>query len=167
LGPFTSTSVGCTSISSGTSSIDCSYSTSATEVANIIGATTGEFYLLLLTNYSNQPGTITFSQTGGTGTTDCSVLCAPPNATAGAAQTLTCAITSVTLSGNSTTPGVSYSWTGPGGFTSSLQNPTVSAAGTYTVTVSDPANAGCPSTATQVVNPATGAQMLLRAQLKH
>lgn len=156
-GPFTSTSAGCTSISSGTSSIDCSYSTAATEIANITGAATGEFYLLLLTNYSNQPGTITFSQTGGTGTTDCSVLCAPPNASAGSAQTLTCSVTSVSLSGNSTTSGVSYSWTGPGGFTSSLQNPTVTTAGTYTVTVSDPANAGCPSTATQIVNPAVGA----------
>ncbi len=44
-------------------------------------------------------------------------------------------------------PGASYSWTGPNGFTSSLQNPSVSsvtfaAAGTYTVTFS---GTGCPT----------------------
>ncbi len=154
-GPFTSVAAGCTALPS-SSSIDCSYSTSPTETANIVGAATGEFYLLLLTNYSNQPGTITFSQTGGLGTTDCSILCSSPNASAGAPLTLTCTIPSVTLAGNSTTAGVTYSWTGPGGFTSSAQNPTVTTAGTYTVTVTDPANAACPSTATQVVNASVG-----------
>ncbi len=34
-----------------------------------------------------------------------------------------------------------YSWTGPGGFTSSLQSPTVSSVGTYTATVND--SLGC------------------------
>ena len=63
---------------------------------------------------------------------------------------------------NLTTPTVtntSYSWTGPNGFTSSLQNPTVSTitaanAGTYSVTIS---LSGCSSAAgstTLVVNPA-------------
>lgn len=45
----------------------------------------------------------------------------------------------ITLSGNSTTPGVTYSWTGPSNFSSSVQNPTLnnltlSMAGNYAVT---------------------------------
>jgi gliding motility-associated-like protein len=52
----------------------------------------------------------------------------------------------------STIPGATYSWTGPNGFTSSLQNPTITnvsllAAGTYTVT----ANNGCASTPANTV----------------
>lgn len=54
---------------------------------------------------------------------------------------------SVMLVAKSTTSGVTYSWTGPNGFTSQLKNPTVTAAGTYTVTVRDPAN-GCSNSAT-------------------
>ena len=64
---------------------------------------------------------------------------------------LTCSTREVQLTGEAqagngavTTQAI-YSWTGPDSFTSSLQNPTVSAAGTYTLTVSDPA---CPSTLT-------------------
>ncbi len=47
--------------------------------------------------------------------------------------------------------GTNYSWSGPGGFTSTLQNPTrtnatAAMAGTYTVTVTD--GNGCSATAT-------------------
>ncbi|HMX39857.1 MAG TPA: hypothetical protein PKD78_06005, partial [Saprospiraceae bacterium] len=72
-----------------------------------------------------------------------------PNASA-TGGTLTCAATSVTLTGNSSTSGVSYSWTGPNGYTSTQQNPSVSVAGTYTLTVNNPAN-GCTATATATV----------------
>lgn len=74
---------------------------------------------------------------------------APPNASANGG-TLTCAATTVVLSGNSSTSGVTYSWAGPNNFTSNLQNPTVAAVGTYTLTVSNPAN-GCFATATASV----------------
>jgi hypothetical protein len=76
-GPFSSLNNGCLDIANGTAtSVDCSFSPSFTEQANIAGATTGEFYILLLTNYSNQPGTITFNSTGGsTATTNCGLLC--------------------------------------------------------------------------------------------
>ena len=46
---------------------------------------------------------------------------------------------SVTLAATSTggNPSYTYSWTGPNGFTSNLQSPTVNAGGIYTVSVSD------------------------------
>ncbi|MDN5216791.1 hypothetical protein QQ020_32270, partial [Fulvivirgaceae bacterium BMA12] len=69
-----------------------------------------------------------------------------PDATAGVSGEITCSVSSVTLQGSSTTAGVSYSWTGPGTFTSAEQNPTATAAGDYTLTVTDPSN-GCTSTA--------------------
>jgi hypothetical protein len=72
-----------------------------------------------------------------------------PGATAGGGV-LTCTATAVSLSGSSPTPDVTYSWSGPGSFTSTLQNPTVNAIGTYTLTVTNPVN-GCTSTATTSV----------------
>ena len=61
-----------------------------------------------------------------------------------------CAGSSIQLNG---TGGTSYSWTGPNGFTSNLQNPTIpnstaANAGTYTLTTS---NAGCNATGTTTV----------------
>lgn len=73
-GPFTSLSSGCNSLSS-SNIVDCSYSTAAQEDANIPNAQTGQVYIMLLTNYADDQGNITFSQTGGAGTTNCNVLC--------------------------------------------------------------------------------------------
>lgn len=70
----------------------------------------------------------------------------PPGATA-TGGVKTCADPIVTLEANSPTPGVSYFWTGPNGFSSNLQSPDVSLFGSYKVTVTDPVN-GCVSTAT-------------------
>ncbi|MEO8404810.1 MAG: hypothetical protein ABI480_09450, partial [Chitinophagaceae bacterium] len=44
---------------------------------------------------------------------------------------------SVTLNATSSISGSTFSWTGPGSFTSTLQNPSVSVAGTYTATVTN------------------------------
>ncbi|HEY4650932.1 MAG TPA: hypothetical protein VIG72_05935, partial [Pontibacter sp.] len=63
---------------------------------------------------------------------------AVPDANAGADKLLTCAVTEVTLEGSSTTAGVTYTWSGPDGFTSSKATPTVNKPGTYTLTVTDP-----------------------------
>jgi gliding motility-associated-like protein len=69
-----------------------------------------------------------------------------PNADAGPNQTITCANSSLTLNGSSSTPGVSFSWTGPGitggGNTAT---PTVNQPGTYTLIVTNNTN-GCSST---------------------
>jgi hypothetical protein len=67
-----------------------------------------------------------------------------PNVSAGLDQTLTCTTTSVTLTGSSTTPGVQFSWSGPG-FTSADAIVTVSTEGIYTLTVTDLVN-GCTAT---------------------
>ncbi|MFN4256993.1 MAG: HYR domain-containing protein, partial [Saprospiraceae bacterium] len=76
---------------------------------------------------------------------------AQPSASASAAGVLTCSVTSAQLSGSSATPGATFSWTGPGGFSSNLQNPTATAPGTYVLTVRDPLN-GCSATATAAVS---------------
>lgn len=70
-----------------------------------------------------------------------------PGASAGFSGSgiLSCQQQSVQLTGNSTTPGVTYFWNGPDGFTSALQNPTVSKLGQYILTVTNPSN-GCTST---------------------
>ena len=92
-GPFTSLSDGCATGLTGTcqgspvytccsntstgcvypqgNMVDCSYSTSATETCHILNAQVGQIYILLITNFSQMAGTITFSQTGGTGITNC------------------------------------------------------------------------------------------------
>jgi hypothetical protein len=87
-GPFSNLSAGCAAVATGTApSIDCSYSPAFTEQANIVGATAGQYYILLLTNFSNTAGTISFSSAAGsTATTNCALLCniTDVTATAGA-----------------------------------------------------------------------------------
>ncbi|MBP6573211.1 MAG: hypothetical protein KA230_02070 [Flavobacteriales bacterium] len=108
----------------------------------------------------SEAGTYVLTVTGANGCTSMAQADVTlDNATPGAQATggvLTCSVTSVQLlgSGNGT-----YSWTGPNGFTSGDQNPTVSEAGTYVLTVTG-AN-GCTSMAQADVtldNAAPGAQ---------
>ena len=110
--------------------------TTLTPVVNAAGA-----YTLAITNTVN--GCTSTSSTSVTSNT------APPNISASGGQ-LDCVNTSVTLAGNSTTPGVTYAWSGPNNFNSNQASPTTTAAGTYTLTVTNGAN-GCTSTATAEV----------------
>lgn len=71
-----------------------------------------------------------------------------PGATADNNGPLTCTLQNATLSGSSNTNGVTFSWAGPNGFSSNEQNPVVNAPGTYTLTVSNPANECTNSTST-------------------
>ena len=59
-----------------------------------------------------------------------------PNVSIAPPADLTCTVTSVTLTASSTTIGVSYDW--GGGITTNTN--AVTSAGTYSVTVTDPAN---------------------------
>ena len=54
--------------------VDCSYNPQAVEVADIPDAQIGEVYVFLITNFSNMPTEISVNQTGGTGSTDCSIV---------------------------------------------------------------------------------------------
>jgi gliding motility-associated-like protein len=250
-GPFQSLNNVCIGQLTGANIVDCSYSGQPTEIANIPGAQTGEFYMFLITNFSNVPTNINFSQTGGTGSTNCSVFCEITNATAnpsacnnatntfnisgninvanppttgtliitnssggtevinppftspiaynfngiiatGGAETLTfsfsdsdCSFTTnytspqpcspnicnVIATSNSpsctgqiinlnatATAGATYSWTGPNGFTSTIQNPiinnvTPAMAGVYTVTLTLSNGCTATSSVSVVVNP--------------
>jgi DNA/RNA endonuclease G (NUC1) len=99
--------------------------------------------------------TVTASITG-TATTSSVLVCPPgpaPSATASNSGPA-CVGSSVTLFSSGS--GSVYSWTGPGGFTSNLQNPTgINVAGTYTVTVSSPGPCGgsAQASTTVVFNP--------------
>lgn len=70
-GPYTSPTGGCLPNNSG---VDCSYSTAATETVNIPNAQVGEYYMLLITNFSGSATNISAQQTGGSGATDCTIL---------------------------------------------------------------------------------------------
>ena len=74
-GPYNSLADGCGNPFPNGTPIDCSYSTAATETATVDNAQVGEVYILLITNFSNSPGQITFSQTSGSGSSDCSFTC--------------------------------------------------------------------------------------------
>lgn len=57
----------------------CSYSAAAIENFTIANAVVNNIYIVLITNFSNQPGTVTFTQTNlngtGAGATNCAIVC--------------------------------------------------------------------------------------------
>ena len=116
-GPFPSQN-SCTLLTSN-KVVSCSYSPSSTETCTIPNGQTGEYYILIITNFSNQPCNIIFSQTGGTGTTDCTIL--PPPCSS---NSPICIGQTLQLSANSVND-ATYMWTGPNGFTANVQNPSI------------------------------------------
>lgn len=106
----------------------------------------------------NAAGTYTLTVTlssSGCSNTDQAVVSGnttPPNANAGPDKSINCSTPTVTLSGSSTTPGVTFSWNGPGIVSGgNTATPTVNAAGTYTLTVTQSSN-GCTNTDQAVVS---------------
>jgi gliding motility-associated-like protein len=95
------------------------------------------------TSQVSQPGTYTFTVTNpanGCTATATQIITqdiqAPDvNATGGV---LSCTLNTLTILGSSQTAGVSFAWTGPSNFTSTLQNPQITEPGTYTVTATAP-----------------------------
>ena len=142
-GPFTSPTGNCSNLTAA-NTVDCSFSGSATETVTINNAIAGEYYQLLLTNYSNQAQNINFNQVGGSGSTNCGLIAPVTSATICAGQT-------ATISANTTLTNPTFAWA-PGGMTT--QTITVSPGSTtvYTVTVNglNPA-----STPTSVVGTGT------------
>ncbi|RZJ29861.1 MAG: T9SS type A sorting domain-containing protein, partial [Flavobacterium sp.] len=51
--------------------VACSYSTAAVENFSIPNAVSGQFYMLMVTNFANLPGQISINQIQGTGAIDC------------------------------------------------------------------------------------------------
>lgn len=74
-GPFSNPVTPCNSQLTPNYIVSCSYSSAATENAVIPNAQPGQFYLLMVTNFSNQSGFIKISEmSGSTGAIDCSGL---------------------------------------------------------------------------------------------
>ncbi|MEO8771800.1 MAG: proprotein convertase P-domain-containing protein, partial [Ferruginibacter sp.] len=90
-GPFASQGAVCAGISAA-NVVDCSYSTAAVETASIPNALAGQWYMILITNYSDQTGVINFNQTNsgnpGAGVTNCNIVTAVPGACVGGFFTL-------------------------------------------------------------------------------
>ena len=103
--------------------VDCSYDPQTWEECHITNAQTGEYYLLLITNYagysSGSTGTISFSATGGLATTDCGIMAEVSN------DGPYCVGDTIHLFCNDPQQGATYSWTGPNGWTSTAVNPVI------------------------------------------
>ncbi|MEA3505016.1 MAG: T9SS type A sorting domain-containing protein [Bacteroidota bacterium] len=118
-GPFTNPTDPCPYGLDENHVVCCSYSISSTETCIIDGAVSGEYYILMITNFSNQACNINFSQTGGTGSTDCSIL--PPQISS---NSPVCEGGVLELMAASVDD-AEYSWTGPNNFSSNQQNITI------------------------------------------
>ena len=98
--------------------VSCSYSASATETCQIpSSAQPGEYYIMVITNYSNQTCNINFSKSGGTGNSDCT----------GSDYYVTsnspvCYGSNLNLYARNI-QGASYLWVGPDGWTSNQKDP--------------------------------------------
>jgi hypothetical protein len=74
-GPFTNPVTPCTEGQLLNNVVSCSYSAAPVETATIPNAVSGQYYLIMVTNFSNSPGLITIIQTNlSGGTIDCSGL---------------------------------------------------------------------------------------------
>ena len=125
-GPFTTITDVCGNLTAA-NTVDCSFSFSPTEDVNIPAAVEGEYYVLLITNYSDSPCNILFSQTSGDGSTNCSIV------------NPVCEGDSVVLDSGLDPNGYLFNWTGPNEFTSTdaipvIYDVTLDISGEYVVT---------------------------------
>lgn len=112
---------------------DCSYSSSTTETVNVTGGQAGEYYILLVTNYSNQNTNITFSKTTGTAGINCDLYGASVNSPV-------CVGNTIQFNSGLNESEYSFQWSGPNNFSSTIRNPaipnaTLADTGIYTVIV--------------------------------
>jgi gliding motility-associated-like protein len=108
---------------------------------------------LAVTSAGTYSVTATDPSNGCTASTSATVAqtATPPNVSIATPGVLTCTTTAQTLSASSTTAGVTYAWSNGG---TSITN-TITTAGTYTVTATEPG--GCTATATTTVSQNTTA----------
>lgn len=133
-GPFTDPHAPCDNNLTASNIVDCSYLINSVETCTIPNTQIGEYYIVLITNYSDNPCAITFEKISGSGETDCNIVpsAASNNGPLCAGETLELYAEPV----NNAT----YSWNGPNGFTSNEQNPVIPNvqlinAGIYSLTV--------------------------------
>lgn len=120
----------------------CSYSPAPNETASLTGAQTGQVYILLITNFSNNATNITFTDNpSSTATTNCGILDCSIEIT-GSIIPATCGnnngSVSIEITGGSGSYGISWSNGTSGATTINNLSP-----GTYTVTVTDIDNPDC------------------------
>jgi hypothetical protein len=72
-GPFPDQATACDNLTTANLA-DCSFAAATSESLSLTGTQTGEVYMVMITNFSNNPTQITFSQTGGTATTNCAIV---------------------------------------------------------------------------------------------
>ncbi|MCR5497480.1 MAG: T9SS type B sorting domain-containing protein [Paludibacteraceae bacterium] len=111
--------------------VDCSYSENAKEICHIENAKAGEWYILLVTNYSQEPGTISFDKYGPSVQTNCDIII-------DASVNDVCKDGDINFHVNNAPPSATFVWTGPNGFYSTDKNPIIQHAdkdheGTYSV----------------------------------
>ena len=114
---------------------DCSFDARHYEYAHVVNGQVGQYFILLITNWSGSDGSITFQKYAGDGETDCGIL--PPLVNNEGPY---CVGETIHLTANGQA-GATYNWSGPGGFSSTQQNPTrpnctMNMAGAYTCTIS-------------------------------
>ncbi|OYT14827.1 MAG: hypothetical protein B7C24_16305, partial [Bacteroidetes bacterium 4572_77] len=133
-GPFPDPYTPCSGQLTSSAIVDCSYSGAATENCFIPSTLIGEYYILLINNWSNQSCDITFSKSSGDGESDCNII--NPSATNNSPVCIGETLELYTEFIEDAT----YEWTGPDAFSSSLQNPIITNAqllngGLYSVVV--------------------------------
>ena len=111
--------------------VDCSYSPNAREICHIEDAKRGEWYILLVTNFSQEPGTISFSNVGQSASTNCDII-------VDASVNDVCEGGDISFYVNNAPKNATFVWTGPNGFYSTDKNPIIPDAskeheGTYSV----------------------------------
>ncbi|MBS1742497.1 MAG: gliding motility-associated C-terminal domain-containing protein [Bacteroidetes bacterium] len=159
-GPFPNLPASCGNLAAN-NIVSCSYSTAGTETATLTNGQVGDVYVLLITNFSNQAGSVTFYQNGGTGSTNCNIVCTLTAGNSGPA----CPGSLINLTA-STVTGANYQWNGPNCFNlntglSTQQNPVgvqvPDEPGTYiytvTATIPGPLGSTCFAQTSVVVAP--------------
>lgn len=152
----------------GNNIVACSYSPNAIETFSVANAVQGQIYILLITNYSNQSGTISLAQTNinqpNAGTTTCDILC---NVDLGGDQTI-CNGNPITLTANLTSntsvPGTpTYQWFKDGVLlANSTSTLNVTQSGQYQVVVTRPGCASNPPPS-DTINVNFGGQALINS----